>query len=114
MKYLITENQRSNVIDKFITHLFDRYRKITPEEDPNMTWWVDDDDIIILELNEFAPYNQFHVDDKVWTTIQRMLSLDYLDIKRHIGFWIRKHLGIEYCEPLIRFGSEKIPRQYRK
>jgi len=39
MKYLIRENQRSNVIDKFITHLFDRYRKITPEEDPNMTWW---------------------------------------------------------------------------
>lgn len=114
MKYLITENQRSNIIDKFITHLFDRYKKITPEEDPTITWWVDDNNIIMIELNNVAGYNEFHVDDKVWRTIQNMLSLDYLDIKRHIGFWVRKHLGIDRCDPLVRYGAVKIPWKYRQ
>ena len=46
MKYIITENQYSNTIDKFISYQFEPHEEKRTKKHPKSLFWVKDGEII--------------------------------------------------------------------
>jgi hypothetical protein len=88
MKYIITESQYSNAIDKFITYQFEPHEVKRSSKYPNSIFWVKDGEVI-AEINKRLSY--FWVDYQIWNTISSMFSMEYNETQRVMKDWLEEH-----------------------
>ena len=74
MKYLITEQQYDNAIDKFISYQFEPHKEKTLKKHPDSMLWV--------------KYEIFDI-------ISNMFSLDYEETQEVIEYWLKKHYNLK-------------------
>ena len=96
MKYIITESQHSNAIDKFITYQLEPHEVKRSSKYPNSIFWVKDGEVI-AEINERSDY--FWVDYQIWDTISSMFSMEYNEIQRVMKDWLEEHYKLGGLTP---------------
>jgi uncharacterized membrane protein len=90
MKYIITESQYNNTIDKFISSQFEPHEKKTIQRYPTSIFWVKNGEIIAeIENSEY-----FTVKNKVWYIISVMFSLGYDETQKAISLWLEEHYNL--------------------
>jgi hypothetical protein len=72
MKYIITESQYGNTIDKFISHQFEPHKEKRTKKHPESIFWVKDGEVIA----EIEKSDYFWVSPQIWTNIMSMFSLE--------------------------------------
>jgi len=92
MKYIITESQYSNVIDKFITYQFEPHEVKKSPKYPNSIFWVKDGEVIV-KINERT--DDFWVDYQIWEDIENMISLEYNETQQVIKDWLEEHYKLK-------------------
>ena len=96
MKYLITESQYDNAIDKFITYQFEPHEEKRTKKHSESIFWVKDGEIIAEILNS----KYFWVNDKIWRNINGMFSLKSSDKTiQVIKNWLEEHYGLGSLTP---------------
>ena len=103
MKYIITESQYNNSIDKFITYIFEPHEEKRTKKYPKSVFWVKDGEVIV----EIEKPKYFYVNYKIWRSISSMLSLEYSETQQVIKDWLEEHyklgdltpdLGVTYAD----------------
>ena len=95
MKYIITENQYNNSIDKFITYLLEPHEEIRIKKYPESIFWVKDSQIVVeIENSEY-----FYVNYKIWDNISSMFSLEYNQTQQVIKDWLEEHYKLGRLTP---------------
>ena len=87
MKYIITENQYNNSIDKFITYQLEPHEEKRTKKYPKSVFWVKDGEIIV----EIQKSGYFWVSQQIWRSISLMFSLKNDETKRVIKDWLEEH-----------------------
>jgi hypothetical protein len=91
MKYLITEQQYDNAIDKFISYQFEPHKEKTLKKHPDSMLWVKDKQVIAeIEESKF-----FWVKYEIFDIISNMFSLDYEETQEVIEYWLKKHYNLK-------------------
>ena len=88
MKYIITESQYSDMIDKFITYQFEPHEVKKSPKYPNSIFWIKDGEVI-AEIDKNSGY--FWIDYQIWDTISSMFSMEYNEIQRVMKDWLEEH-----------------------
>ena len=96
MKYIITESQYSNAIDKFITYQFEQHEVKKSPIYPNSIFWIKDGEVI-AEINKNSGY--FWVDYQIWNTISSMFSMEYNETQRVMKDWLEEHYNLGGLTP---------------
>ena len=95
MKYIITESQYNNTIDKFITYIFEPHEEKRTKKYPDSIFWVKDGEVIVeIEKSEY-----FYVNYKIWGNISSMLSLEYDETQHVIKTWLEEHYKLGDLTP---------------
>ena len=102
MKYIITESQHSNVIDKFITYQFEPHEVKKSPKYPDSIFWVKDGEVIV-KINERT--DDFWVDYQIWEDIKSMISLDYNETQQVIKDWLEEHYKLGGLTPAVWYGQ---------
>ena len=97
MKYIITESQHSNVIDKFITYQFEPHEVKKSPKHPKSIFWIKDGKVI-AEINKRS--DNFWVDYQIWNTISSMFSMEYNEIQRVMKDWLEEHYKLGGLTPV--------------
>ena len=87
MKYIITESQYNNSIDKFITYLFEPHEEKRIKRYPDSIFWVKDGEVV-AEVKESA---FFWVSHQIWRSISLMFSLKHTETRQFIKEWLEEH-----------------------
>jgi hypothetical protein len=95
MKYIITESQYTNTIDKFITYLLEPHEEIRTKKFPDSIFWVKDGEVI----SEIEKPKYFWVKPKIWRSISSMLSLEYDETQEVIKDWLEEHYKLGELTP---------------
>ena len=95
MKYIITESQYNNSIDKFITYLFEPHEEKRTKKIPNSIFWVKEGAVI----SEIKNSEYFFVSHKFWDNISNMLSLEYDETQQVIKDWLEEHYKLGGVTP---------------
>jgi uncharacterized membrane protein len=95
MKYLITESQYNNSIDKFITYIFEPHEEKRTKKHPKSVFWVKDGEVIA----EIKNSEYFYVNYKIWGNISSMLSLEYSETQQVIKDWLEEHYKLRGLTP---------------
>ena len=96
MKYIITESQYNNTIDKFITYLLEPHEEKRTKKFPDSIFWVKDGKVI----TEIEKPNFFWVSPKIWRNISNMLSLEYDETQQVIKDWLEEHYKLGGLTPI--------------
>jgi hypothetical protein len=96
MKYIITESQYSNSIDKFITYLLEPHEEKRTEEHPKSVFWVKDGEVI----SEIENSEHFWVSPQIWRSISLMFSLKYSETQQVIKDWLEEHYKLGGLTPI--------------
>ena len=96
MKYIITESQYGNTIDKFITYQFEPHEEKRTREYPESVFWVKDGKVI-AEIRESA---FFWVNHQIWRSISFMFSLRHSETRQVIKDWLEEHYKLGSLSPL--------------
>jgi hypothetical protein len=109
MKYIITESQYDNTIDKFITYLFKPHEEIRTKKFPDSIFWVKDGEVI----SEIENSEYFWVSPKIWRSIMNMFSLEPFETQQVIKDWLEEHYKLGELTPTfasldIRIGWKNI------
>jgi hypothetical protein len=107
MKYLITESQYNNLVDKYknlskidryITSKFEPHEEIRKKQTsgfPDEITWVNDGKIIVkMGLSEML-----WVDWTIWRAIEKMFSLEKKEVREVIKQWMEKHYDLTEITP---------------
>ena len=95
MKYIITENQYNNTIDKFITYIFEPHEEKRTKKYPESIFWIKDG-VVIAEIQN-SEY--FFVNYKIWDNITLMFSLEYDETQQVIKDWLEEHYKLRGLTP---------------
>ena len=96
MKYIITESQYNNTIDKFITYNFEPHKEIKIKNYPDSIFWVKDGEVV-AEVKESA---FFWVSHQIWRSISLMFSLKHTETRQFIKEWLEEHYKLGGLTPL--------------
>ena len=96
MKYIITESQYNDMIDKFITYLFEPHEVKKSPKHPKSIFWIKDGKVI-AEINKRS--DNFWVDYQIWNTISSMFSMEYNEIQRVMKDWLEEHYKLGGLTP---------------
>ena len=96
MKYIITESQYSNAIDKFITYQFEPHEVKKSSKYPDSIFWVKDGEVI-AEINKNSGY--FFIERQIWKTISSMFSMEYNETQRVMKDWLEEHCKLGGLTP---------------
>jgi hypothetical protein len=96
MKYIITESQYNNTIDKFITFSFEPHEEKRIEEYPDSIFWVKDGEVV-AEVKESV---FFWVSHQIWRNISLMFSLKHTETRQVIKEWLGEHYKLGSLSPL--------------
>jgi hypothetical protein len=96
MKIIITEQQYSKAIDKYLTYLFEPHEEKISKEDPHSIFWVKDGRIIA----EIEKSKNFWINENIWDKISIMFSLKDIRIEQVIKEWLEEHYGLGRLGPL--------------
>jgi hypothetical protein len=96
MKYIITESQYNNTIDKFITYIFEPHEEKKTKKHPESIFWIKDGEVIA----EIKKPKYFYVNYKIWDNISSMLSLEYDETKHVIKTWLEEHYKLRGLTPI--------------
>ena len=103
MKYIITESQYGNTIDKFITYQFEPHEEKRTKKHSESIFWIKDGKVIAEILNS----KYFWVNDQIWKNINVMFSLEYDETQQVIKEWLEEHYGLGSLLPAwINFSDE--------
>ena len=95
MKYIITESQYNNTIDKFITYIFEPHEEKRTKKYPDSIFWIKDGEVIVeIEKSEY-----FWVNYKIWRNIMDILSLEYDETQHVIKTWLEEHYKLGGLTP---------------
>ena len=103
MKYIITENQYSNTIDKFISYQFEPHEEKRTKKHPKSVFWVKDGEIIA----EIEKSKDFFVSPQIWKNIMSMFSLEYVETQQVIKEWLEEHYKLGRLKPYEGFLEQK-------
>jgi hypothetical protein len=95
MKYIITENQYNNTIDKFITYLLEPHEEKRTKKFPDSIFWIKDGKIIA----EIENSKHFWVSHQIWEYINVMFSLEYTETQQVIKDWLEEHYKLGGLTP---------------
>ena len=95
MKYIITENQYNNSIDKFITYQFEPHEEIRTKKFPDSIFWVKDGKVIV----EIEKTNFFWVSNQIWRSISLMFSLKHTETQQVVKDWLEEHYKLGSLKP---------------
>jgi hypothetical protein len=95
MKYIITENQYNNSIDKFITYQFEPHEEIRTKKFPDSIFWVKDGKVIV----EIEKTNFFWVSNQIWRSISLMFSLKNDETQQVVKDWLEEHYKLGSLKP---------------
>lgn len=95
MKYIITESQYDNTIDKFITYQFEPHEEIRTKKFPDSIFWVKDGEVI----SEIENSEYFWVSPQIWRSISLMFSLEYDETQQVIKDWLEEHYKLGELTP---------------
>jgi uncharacterized membrane protein len=111
MKYLITESQYNNSIDKFITYIFEPHEEKRTKKYPDSIFWIKDGEVIV----EIKNSEYFYVNYKIWRSISSMLSLEYYETQQVIKDWLEEHYKLGDLTPFNRKKSQmsKLEEHYK-
>ena len=105
MKYIITESQYNNSIDKFITYLFEPHEEKRTKKIPNSIFWVKEGAVI----SEIKNSEYFFVSPQIWNNITLMFSLEYDETQQVIKDWLEEHYKLGGLKPsLFSFNSSSV------
>jgi len=112
MKYIITESQYSNAIDKFITYQFEQHEVKKSPIYPNSIFWIKDGEVI-AEINKNSGY--FWVDYQIWNTISSMFSMEYNETQRVMKDWLEEHYNLGGLTPydFSEYAEEALEEHYK-
>ena len=103
MKYIITENQYSNTIDKFISYQFEPHEEKRTKKHPKSVFWVKDGEIIA----EIEKSKDFFVSPQIWKNIMSMFSLEDTETQQVIKEWLEEHYKLGGLKPYEGFLEQK-------
>jgi uncharacterized membrane protein len=103
MKYIITESQYNNTIDKFITYMFEPHEEKRTKKYPKSVFWVKDGAVIA----EIIQSKYFYVNYKIWKNITNILSLEYSETQQVITDWLEEHYKLGGLTPLVSHSHYK-------
>jgi predicted choloylglycine hydrolase len=95
MKYIITESQYNNTIDKFITYYLEPHEEIRTKKFPDSIFWVKDGEVI----SEIENSEYFWVSPRIWEYISSMFSLEYSETQQVIKDWLEEHYKLGGLTP---------------
>jgi hypothetical protein len=87
MKYIITESQYSNSIDKFITYLLEPHEEKKTKKYPGAIFWVKNNEVIA----EIEKSQYIQVSSQIWNNITLMFSLNYSETQQVMEEWLEEH-----------------------
>ena len=102
MKYIITESQYNNTIDKFITYIFEPHEEIRTKKFPDSIFWVKDGAVIA----EILQSKYFYVSYQIWRSISVMFSLENDETQQVIKDWLEEHYKLGGLKPTFFFFKE--------
>jgi hypothetical protein len=91
MKYLITESQRNNTVDKYITYALGKLTKAKVSLHSDAEVWIDEDNQIILNTLLGSLY---YVSTEKFDDIKDFFSLTEKEVQDAMELWLEKHLGL--------------------
>ena len=95
MKYIITESQYNNSIDKFITYLFEPHEEKRTKKHPDSIFWVKEGEVIVeIENSEY-----FWISPQIWNNIKIMFSLENNETQQVIKDWLEEHYKLGELTP---------------
>jgi hypothetical protein len=97
MKYIITESQYNDMIDKFITYQFEPHEVKKSPKHPNSIFWVKNGEVSA----ELIHMNYFFVERQIWKTISSMFSLELDETQQVIKDWLEEHYKLGGLTPRI-------------
>ena len=95
MKYIITESQYNNTIDKFITYIFEPHEEIRIKKYPDSIFWVKEGEVIA----EILQSKYFYVSYQIWRSISVMFSLENDETQQVIKEWLEEHYKLGELTP---------------
>ena len=101
MKYIITESQYGNTIDKFITYQFEPHEEKRTKKHSESIFWVKDGEVI-AEIEKSKYYFHIWVSPQIWTNIMSMFSLEDTETQQVIKEWLEEHYKLGELTPLPR------------
>jgi len=111
MKYIITESQYNNSIDKFITYLFEPHEEKRTKKHPDSIFWVKEGEVIVeIENSEY-----FWISPQIWNNIKIMFSLENNETQQVIKDWLEEHYKLGGLKPLFfSFNSSSVLEEHYK
>ena len=104
MKYIITESQYGNTIDKFITYQFEPHEEKRTKKHPKSVFWVKDGEIIA----EIEKSKDFFVSPQIWKNIMSMFSLEYVETQQVIKEWLEEHYKLGGLTPILIYKQKAV------
>jgi hypothetical protein len=98
MKYIITESQYDNTIDKFITYQLEPHEEKRTKKYPKSVFWVKDGEVIV----EIQKSGYFWVSPQIWNNITLMFSLEYDETQQVIKDWLEEHYKLGGLTPPMK------------
>jgi hypothetical protein len=95
MKYIITESQYDNTIDKFITYQLEPHEEKRPKKYPESVFWVKDGEVIA----EIGKLEYFWVSNQIWRSISLMFSLKHTETQQVVKDWLEEHYKLGSLKP---------------
>jgi hypothetical protein len=95
MKYIITESQYNNAINRFITYQLEPHEEVTSKKYPDSIFWIKDGKLI----SEIKKSRYFWVKLDIWRTISMMFSLNYEETQGVIQDWLEEHYNLGQLTP---------------
>ena len=97
MKYIITESQYNNTIDKFITYKLEPHEEKKTKKYPGAIFWVKDGEVI----TEIKNSKYFWVSPQIWNNITLMFSLKHTETQQVIKDWLEEHYKLGGLIPYL-------------
>ena len=105
MKYIITESQYSNILDKFITKRFEPHENKFSDEYPSLFWvndkevtfWVKDGEVVAEVIKPRNRTPIFRISNKIYKTIRDVFGIYDKNVLNNVIIeWYKNHYGVEY------------------
>ena len=105
MKYIITESQYDNLIDRFITRQFEPHENKFSDEYPSLFWvndkevtfWVKDGEVVAEVIRPRNRTPIFRISNKIYKTIRDVFGIYDKNVLNNVIIeWYKNHYGVEY------------------
>ena len=108
MKYIITELQYNNSINKFMTYLLEPHEEKRTKIYPNSIFWFKDGEVIA----EIEKSKYFWVSPRIWGAIESMLYFHKIETEQVIKHWLEEHYKLGGLKPI--YGSSGLENLFEE